>query len=68
MKKQELYTYELDAVLLVEIIGKKAEILYKEANEYLKSLENIPNKAQIRDILYYGIEKILRNDIKQYIV
>ena len=68
MKKQELYTYELDAVLLVEIIGKKAETLYKEANGYLKSLENNPNKAQIRDILYYGIEKILRNDIKQYII
>ena len=31
--RNELYTYELDAVLLVEIVGKKAETLYKEANE-----------------------------------
>lgn len=66
--EQELYTYELDAVLLIEVIGRKAETLYSEANNYLKTLENNPNKAQIRDILYYGIDKILRNDIKTYII
>lgn len=66
--EQELYTYELDAVLLIEVIGRKAETLYSEANNYLKTLENNPNKAQIRDILYYGIDKILRNDIKTYIL
>ena len=66
--RNEVYTYELDAVLLVEIVGKKAETLYKEANEYLKSLGNNPNRAEIRDHLYYGIKKIIQRDIQDYII
>lgn len=62
----ETYNYDLDAILLIELVGKRAVELYKEANSFINSLHNNHNKPEIRIHLYEAIGKIIERDIEEY--